>query len=333
MHCLSLEASMKRREFIGLVGGVAAWPLGARAQTTTMSVIGFLLEGSQLRGGAEAAFHAGLQDVGLIVGQNVRIEYRRAEERYERLPGLAAELVALRPNLLVATGSAGATALKNATNSLPIVFLSVGDPVGIGLVQSLSRPGGNLTGLAVYVPGEFFGKMIETLKEVVPSASKVAILFNPGNQVHRLIIADDVPRAVQTMRVALLTVEVRTVDEIASAVASTAAQNVDAMVVLADTVLNGPQTAAVAADHRLPTLSLFRLFPSYGGLMSYGPDLNDLFRRGGFYVDRILRGAHPRDLPIQQPTKFQLVVNLKTAKALGIVVPPALLARADEVIE
>ena len=325
---------MKRREFITLIGGAATtWPLTARAQKTTIPIIGFLIEGSRLRGGADAAFHAGLKEFGFIDGQNVRVEYRQAEARYERLPALAAELVALRPNLLTASGSASATALKNATADLPIVFLSVGDPVGIGLVQSLSRPGGNMTGLAVYVPGEFLGKMIATLREAVSSASKVAILFNPGNQVHGVIVAEDVPRVAETMRVALPMVEARTVEEIAPAFASAVSQNVDAMVVLADTVLNGPEPAALAMQHRLPTMSLFRLFPSQGGFMSYGPDLNDLFRRGGFYIDRILKGAHPGDLPVQQPTKYNLVVNLRTANALGLMVPPALLARADEVIE
>jgi putative ABC transport system substrate-binding protein len=324
---------MKRREFITLIGGaVATWPLAASAQKPTMPVIGFLSDGG-LATFLQAAFHAGLKEFGLVEGQNVTIEYRLAEAHYDRLPALAAELVALNPDLLIATGTPAAVALKSATTSIPIVFLSAADPVGIGLVQSLSRLGGNMTGLTVYVPGDFIAKVIETLREIVPAASKIAILVNPGNQVHRLIVAEELPRTAQNLRVALPVVEARAAEEIDLAFASAVAQQADAMVVFSDGLLNRPRVAALAAEHRLPAISLFRLFTTNGGLISYGPDLPDLFRRGGFYIDKILKGTKPADLPVQQPTKFELVINIKTAKSLGLAVPASLLVRADEVIE
>jgi putative ABC transport system substrate-binding protein len=327
---------MKRREFMGLIGGAAAtWPLAASAQKLKMPVIGCLFEGEGFASSpaTAAAFHAGLKEFGFVEGQNVKIEYRWAEAHYDRLPALAAELVALNPDLLIASGSPSAVALKSATASTPIVFVSVGDPVGIGLVQSLSRPGGNITGLAVYVPGDFVAKMIETLREIVPAASKIAILVNPGNQVHRLIVAEELPRTAQNLRVALPIVEASKAEELDMAFTSAVAQHADAMVVFADTLLNKPRVAALAAEHRLPTLSLFRLFTTNGGLIAYGPDLPDLYRRAGGYIDKILKGTKPADLPVQQPTKFELVINMKTAKALGLAVPPSLLVRADEVIE
>jgi putative ABC transport system substrate-binding protein len=321
---------MKRREFISLIGGAAAiWPLAASAQQPRMPIIGFLLEGAGL---PPPAFYAGLKEFGLVEGQNITIEYRRGETHYERLPALAAELVALNPDLLVAAGSPSAVALKSATASIPIVFGSVGDPVGIGLVQSLSRPGGNITGLATYVPGDYLAKVIETLREIVPAASKIAILINPGNQVHRLIVDQEVPRTAQNLGVDLPIIEARTVEEIDVAFASAVAQHADAVVVLADALLN-TRAPPIAAKFHLPSLSLFPLFTANGGLIAYGPDLDDLFRRAGGYIDKILKGTKPADLPVQQPTKFKLVINMKTAKALGLAVPASLLVRADEVIE
>src|SRR5262245_20253011 len=308
---------MRRREFIAALSGAATWPISARAQQQSMPLIGLLHEGATLGQGGGPAFHAGLKEVGLVEGQNVRIEYRWAEARYDRLPALAAELVSLKPDVLVGTGSAAATALKKATVSIPTVFLSVGDPVGLGLVESLSRPGGNITGLAVYIPGNFVAKTIDTLREVVPHASKIAILINPGNQVHRLIVADELPRVAQGMRLALPVVEARTPDDIELAFSAIVAQKPDAMLVFSDTMLNRPRVGELTLEHRLPALSLFRLFPNNGGLMSYGPDVNDLFRRGGYFIGKILKGTRPADLPVQQPTKFELVINLKTAKALG----------------
>ena len=325
---------MKRREFMGLIGGaVAAWPLAATAQKRTKPLIGFLLEGAATTSPSLPPFHAGLKEFGLVEGQNVTIEYRWAEAQYNRLPALAAELVALNPDLLIGTGSPASVALKSATASIPIVFVSVGDPVGIGLVQSLSRPGGNMTGLAVYVPGDFVGRMIQTLLEIVPAASKIAILVNPRNPVHRLIVADELPRTAEKLGVPLPVVEANTAAEIDMAFASAVSQHADGMIVFADTLLSMPRVAALAAEHRLPALSLFRSFTTNGGLIAYGPDLLDLHRRAGGYVDKILKGTNPGELPVQQPTKFVLVINMKTARALGLTVPTSLLVRADELIE
>ena len=206
--------------------------------------------------------------------------------------------------------------------------MAVADPVGIGLVQSLSRPGGNITGLATFVPGHFIGKTIETLREMVPTASKIAILVNPGNPIHRLIVAEELPQTARNLGVALPVVEATTAEELDIAFASAAAQHADAIIVFGDplTVNNAPRVTALAAKHRLPAIYLFRQFATNGGLISYGPDIADLFLRAGGYVDKILKGTKPSDLPVEQPTKFELVINLKTAKALGLTVPPSLLA-------
>ena len=250
------------------------------------------------------------------------------------LPAFAAELVALSPDLLIAPNPPAAVALKSATASIPIVFVAVADPVGIGLVQSLSHPGGNITGLATLVPG-FTGKMIETLREMVPTASKIAMLVNPGNAIHRLIVAEELPQISRNLGVALPIVEATTAEELDIAFASAAAQHADAISVFGSplTVNNAPRVTALAAEHRLPAIYLFRLFATNGGLISYGPDLADLFIRAGGYVDKVLKGAKPSDLPVELPTKFELVINRKTANALGLTVPPTLLALANEVIE
>ena len=247
---------------------------------------------------------------------------------------MAAELVALSPDLLIATGPQTAVALKSATATIPIVFVAVGDPVGLGLVQSLARPGGNITGLATLVPG-FTNKPIEVFREIVPTASKIAILVNPGNPIHRLSVAEELPQTAQKLGVALPIVEATTAEELDIAFASAATQHADAIVVFGDalTFRYATQVTALAAKHRLPATYLFRLFVTNGGLISYGPDFPDLYFRAGGYVDKILKGAKPSDLPVEQPTKFELVINMKTAKALGLTVPPSLLARADEVIE
>jgi putative ABC transport system substrate-binding protein len=280
------------------------------------------------------AFLNGLRNHGWIDGRNLIIEWRYAPSQ-DHVPALAAELVALSPDLIIADGPQPALALKSATASIPIVFVPVADPVGLGLVQSLSRPGGNVTGLATMVPGGFIGKNIEVLRQIVPTASKIAVLANPANPMHRLGIAEELPRAAQQLGVALPIVEATTAEELDIAFASAAAQHADAMIVFGDalTYRYATQVAALAVKHRLPTISLFRHFATNGLLISYGPDLPDLFFRVGGYVDKILKGAKPSDLPVQQPTKFQLVINMKTAKALGLTVPPLLLARADELIE
>jgi putative ABC transport system substrate-binding protein len=280
------------------------------------------------------AWLEGLRNHGWIEGRNLIIDYRYAPSQ-DRLPAFAAELVALSPDLLIAPNPPAAVALKSATANIPIVFVTVADPVRLGLVQSLSRPGGNITGLATFVPGQFAGKMIDTLREMVPTASKIAILVNPGNPIHRLIVAEELPQTARKLGVAFPIVEASTVAELDIAFASAAAQHADAIIPFGDalTVNNAARITALAAEHRLPALYLFRLFAINGGLISYGPDVPDLFIRAGDYVDKILKGTKPSDLPVEQPTKFELVINLKTAKALGLTVPPSLLARADEVIE
>lgn len=208
------------------------------------------------------------------------------------------------------------------------------DPVGLGLVQSLSHPGGNVTGLATYVPGDWVAKRIEILRELVPGASNIALLVNPGNPIHRLTLAKEVPNTAQNLGVALPVLEATTAEELDTAFASAAAQHADAMIVFGDPLTNqeAPRVTALAAKHRLPAIYLFRQFAN-GGLIVYGTDIADLLRRAGDYVDKILKGIKPADLPVEQPTKFELVINMKTAKTLGLTVPPTLLIRADEVIE
>lgn len=223
-------------------------------------------------------------------------------------------------------------ALKSATATVPIVFVAVADPMGLGLVQSLSRPSGNITGFATLIPEDFVGKRIEILRELVPGASRIALLINPGNAMHRLILAD--PRTTRNLGVALMIVEATTIEELDVAFASAAAQHADAIVDLGDslTYVHAPRVIALAAKHRLPANYLYPHY-SNGGLSVYGPDIADLFRRAAGYVDRILKGTKASDLPVERPTKFELVINMKTAKALGLTVPPSLLVRADEVIE
>jgi putative ABC transport system substrate-binding protein len=275
-----------------------------------------------------------LRDHGWIEGKNLIVDYRSAEGRTERLSALAAELVTLKPDLLVGPGPQAALALKSATATIPIVFVAVFDPVAIGLVQSLSRPGGNVTGLATYVPGDWVAKRIEILRELVPGASNIALLVNPGNPAHKLMLAEEVPDTARNLGVALPIVEATTADELDTAFASAVAQQADAMIVFGDYLTNQevPRVTALAANHHLPAIYLFRQFAD-GGLISYGPDIADLLRRAGGYVDKILNGTKPADLPVEQPTKFELVINMKTAKALGLTVPPSMLVRADEVIE
>jgi putative ABC transport system substrate-binding protein len=275
-----------------------------------------------------------LRDHGWIEGKNLIVDYRSAEGHAERVAPLANELVALKPDVLVGPSPREALALKSATASIPIVFAASSFPDKLGLVQSMSHPGGNITGLAATVPG-FVGKSIGILREMVPTASKIAILVNPGNAGHRLIVAEELPQMARNLGVALPIVEATTAEELDIAFASAAAQHADAIIVFGDplTVNNAPRVTALAAEHRLPASYLFRLFATHGGLISYGPDLADLFIRAGGYVDKILKGAKPSDLPVELPTKFDLVINRKTANALGLTVPPTLLALANEVIE
>jgi putative ABC transport system substrate-binding protein len=322
---------MKRREFIAGTAALLVCPRRSLAQGTRRRV-GFLTT-NVVEPTVQKAWLEGLRNHGWIDGRNLIIEYRYAPSQ-DRLPAFAAELVALSPDVLIAPNPPAAVALKSATASIPIVFVAASFPERLGLVQSMSRPGGNITGLATFVPG-FTGKIIEILREMVPTASKVAVLVNPGSPTHRLIVAEELPQTARNLGVALPIVEATTAEELDIAFASAAAQHADAISVFGDplTVNNAPRVTALAAKHRLPAIYLFRLFVTNGGLISYGPDIADLFIRAGGYVDKILKGAKPSDLPVELPTKFELVINRKTANALGLTVPPSLLVRADEVIE
>ena len=324
---------MKRREFTAATAALLVSPRRSWAQGTRRR-LGFLTIGERppIMGSNFTSFLNGLRNRGWIDGRNLIIEWRYAQSQ-DHVPALAAELVALSPDLLIATGPQTAVALKSATATIPIVFVAVFDPVALGLVQSLARPGGNITGLTTSVPG-FTSKQIEILREIVPTASKIAVLYNPGNPMHRLS-AKALPEISQQLGVALPIVEATTAEELDIAFASAATQHADAMIVFGDPLIfnNATQVTALAAKHRLPAIYLTRSFVTNGGLISYGPDFGDLFYRAGGYVDKILKGAKPSDLPVEQPTKFHLAINMKTAKALGLTVHPTLLARADEVIE
>ena len=323
---------MKRREFIAATAALLVSTRVLRAQGTPRRIgcFGIFLENAP---NILDAWRSGLRKRGWIEGKNLFVEYRYTQPT-DRYPALAAELTALSPDLVVASGPQAAVALKSATATIPIVFVAVFDPVALGLVQSMSRPGGNMTGLATYAPGDFLAKRIEIFRELIPSASKIALLVNPGNPMHRLGLDDEIPRAARNLGVALPVVEATTAEELDMAFASAAAQHADAIMVFADPLTNfqAPRVVALAAEHHLPAIYLFRQFAN-GGLIVYGPDIADLFHRAGGYVDKILKGTKPSDLPVEQPTKFELVINMKTAKALGLTVPPSLLVRADEVIE
>jgi len=280
------------------------------------------------------AFRQGLRELGWVEGQNLVIDYRSAEGKLDRLPDLAAELVRLKVDIIVAVPTPAAAAAKNAIETIPIVMIGVGDPVGTGLIASLARPGGNATGLSFSVGLEIAGKLLELLKETVPKVRRVAILSNPANPVQPLLIRE-VNVAARSLGVQLQHLEARGPNEFDGAFAAMAKERVGALLIVADGMLIFHRTrlADLAARSRLPAAYGWREHVEAGGLMSYGPSLRDLFRRAATYVDKILKGAKPADLPVEQPTKFELVINLKTAKALGLTIPQSVLGRADQVIE
>ena len=325
---------MKRRKFITLLGGAAAWPITARAQqSSTMRHIGFLgplSEQTQLPW--TTAFLKGLRDHGWIEGTTISIDYRWAEGRSDRLAELAAELVQRHVGVIVTAGTELTLAVKQATASIPIVFAAAGDPVGTGLVGSLARPGGNVTGLSNQ-SADINGKRIDLLREAVPGLRKLAVMANIGSPIGVLEIRE-VEDAGRTSGLEVVRLEIRGAEDIGPAI-ETLKGGADALIVVTEALANTNRmrinTLALAA--RLPTMHGTRTYVEAGGLMSYGADYNDLFRRAAGYVDKILRGARPRDLPVEQPTTFALVINLTTAKVLGVQISPMLLARADEVIE
>jgi len=329
---------MERRRFMAVIaGGFLAAPLAAEAQPAgKVPRIGFL--GGRTPSDTSPlldAFRQGLHELGWVEGQNIVLDYRFAEGRFDRLPDLAAEVVRLKVDIIVAAGGTPtAAAAKNATGTIPIVMIAVRDPVGTGLIASLARPRGNVTGLSDSAGLEIVGKQLELLKETVPKIRRVAILSNPANLYHPLAIRE-LNAAPRSLGMQLQLLEARGPNEFDGAFAAMAKERVGALLVLADGMFNLHRTrlADLAARSRLPAAYGWREYVEAGGLMSYGPSLRDLFRRSATYLDKILKGAKPGDLPVEQPTKFELVINLKTAKALGLTIPPSVLRRADEVIE
>jgi putative tryptophan/tyrosine transport system substrate-binding protein len=326
---------VKRREFITLIGGAAAWPLAARAQQTAMPVIGFLSSGSrQFDALRLAAFWRGLSELGYVESRNVASEYRWAEDHYDRLPALAAELVRRQVAVIVAFGSPpAALAAKAASTTVPIVFTIASDPVRLGLVASLNRPGGNVTGVTS-LASMVVAKQFEMLHETVPNATAIGCLVNPNNP-NTETDTREAQEATRTLGLQLHILNASTEREIDTAFTTLTKRGAGAVVVVSDGFFNSrpDQFAALAARHALPAIYAFREFARAGGLMSYGTSLTDANRQVGVYAGRILNGAKPADLPVIQATKVELVINVKTAKTLGITFPLSLLGRADEVIE
>jgi putative tryptophan/tyrosine transport system substrate-binding protein len=329
---------MKRREFISLLGSGALWPFASRAQQPKrVARIGFLgigsLESPETRG-FRSAFYEGLREHGYVDGRNVLVEVRTADWETERLQALASELVGLNPDVIVAPNSLAGRAVQQATTTIPIVIPVMGDPVADGLVASLAHPSGNITGLTFLGP-ELVPKRLALLKEALPTVSKVAGLLHSGAYSERTMsdMLNDAQAAAQTLDLQLRVIAVRGPDELDQAFS--AMTNVDALIVFPSPMLfiERKRIVDLAAKLRLPLSSISKEFVQLGGLMSYGADIIDLSRRSATYVDKILKGAKPADLPVEQATKFELFINLKTAKVLGLTVPPSLLARADEVIE
>jgi ABC-type uncharacterized transport system substrate-binding protein len=306
----------------------------AAAETPTKTARIGMLCPVRCAGPGYTAFDDELRKLGWIEGSNLTIERRALEGRYERASELAAEIVRSRPELIVGPGAPVARALKEATSEIPIVFSFVADPVGIGLVQSLARPGGNVTGVAAVTPGAFLAKLFEILRELLPQAQRVAVLSNPANDDYRLAQAREVPMASQ-LGLQVDVIEVRVSEDIPAAIAKAKALGSDGLLVLGDAILNTPPNRVpdLLAQAALPAIYGARAPVLAGGLISYASDMIAIARRHAHYVDRILQGASPAEMPVEQPTEYILIVNLKTAKALGLTVAPSLLAQADEVIE
>jgi putative ABC transport system substrate-binding protein len=328
---------MQRREFIGLIGGAAAWPLAARAQQPAGRVyrVGYLTIASreqQLH--LIKAFEEGLRGLGYRVGENVVIDYRFADGEIERLPALATDLVRLGVDAIVTGNTPNTVAAMKATTTIPIVMTNSADPVSAGLIASLARPGGNVTGFAQDTGGEINGKRLELLKETLPNLTRVGILWNP-DFAPNLSRLTSMWEASQALGLTLVPVEARGPDALEQAFATMVRDRAQAFVVLGEPVMFNyrSQISIIAIGNRLPAISTGREYAEAGFLLSYGSNFQDLFRRSAIFIDKILKGAKPADLPVEQPTKFELVVNLQTAKALGLEVPLSLQQRADEVIE
>ena len=326
---------MRRRTFLAMVpAGLLAAPLAARAQPAgKVPRVGFLLGFSPGPSREVDAFQRGLRELGYIEGQNIAIEYRYARGQVERLPELAAELVRLNPDVIVAPYTPPALAAKRATSMIPIVFAGVADAVGAGLIANLGRPGGNITGLTS-TGAELGGKRLELLKQVISKASRVAVLYNPADQSNVLVLKQ-LQESAPNLGLTLQPFAVREPDHFEGAFSAMARERTHAMFGVPGVLTDRHKEALVglAAKHRLPTMWGLRQFVEAGGLMSYAVNFYDQIRQTAVYVDKILKGAKPGDLPVEQPTKFELVINLKTAKTLGLTIPPSLLLRADQVIE
>ena len=327
---------MRRRDFLTLIGGAAAvWPLAARAQQRgQVAHIGILeTKSRELNAANLSAFQQGLRELGYVEGQNLLLEYRSADGRTERFPGLAAELVELKVDIIVTRGTPAALAAKKATETIPIVMAANGDPLGSGLVAGLAHPGGNITGLSALVL-DLYPKRVELLRDMNPALTRIAGLFNPDTIIG-LREWDEVTKSARSLGIAAELIEVRNRNALAPAFDAASGQRIEALLVGLETVTESSKELVVelAATHRIPTMYSSREFVDAGGLLAYGVRYPDLYYRAAAYVDKIMKGAKASDLPVQQPTKIELVINLKTAKALGVTVPPSLLARADEVIE
>ena len=331
-----MASHIGRRKFLATLGGAAAaWPLAARAQQTErVRRIGVLETTSlPLNAANFEAFRQALRELGHIEGRNLVIEYRSAEGRPERFPELAMELVRLNCDLIVTRGTPAAQAAKTATSTIPVVMAAIGEPFGMGVIASLARPGGNVTGLYRTAAPELGGKQLRLLKELVPGVSRVSVLLDSGDA-YALLMMREIEKVAQSIGVHLHSVKTQRPEEFERAFEAALLDRVDAFMTVegGQTLMARTRIVNFAAMSRLPAIYGLREFVDAGGLIAYGPNNADLFRRAAIYVDRILRGATPADLPVEQPTKFELVINLKTAKTLGLTIPPTLLFQADEVI-
>jgi putative tryptophan/tyrosine transport system substrate-binding protein len=326
---------LKRREFIALLGGAAAWPLASRAQLPKVPVIGFLdIKSAREARQPVAAFHRGLNEAAFIEGQNVAIEYRWGENHHDRLPMLVADLVQRKVALIAAPDTASALAAKAATTTIPIVFNTSADPVAVGLVASFNRPGGNVTGITS-LNSEVASKRLELLHEVVPKASTIGLLVNQANPQLAHVYIADMQAASRSLALQILALNASSNDEIDEAFAALAQQGIGALVVTPDPLFNSrnEQLAALVLRYALPAISAHREFTMAGGLFSYGTSLVDIYRQLGVYTAKILKGENPAELPVLQSTKIELIINLRTAKLLGLSFPLAVLGRADDAIE
>jgi putative ABC transport system substrate-binding protein len=325
---------MKRRDLILYLAGAMTVARDLRAQQKAMPVIGYL-SGSSAGPSASnvAAFRQGLSEIGYVEGQNVAIEYRWADGHYDRLAALAVDLVGRKVDAIVATGTSGIAAARNATTTIPIVFTGGGDLVAAGLIASLARPGGNLTGISIFCP-ELHPKRLQLLSEVIPGTEVIALLVNPTNLVSESVV-HDMQEAARTNGRRLVILKASTESEIDAALAALVQAHAGALIVASDPYFNSrrEQIVALASRHAVPAIYDWREFTEAGGLMNYGPNLKDTFRQAGVYAGRVLAGAKPADMPVLQPTRFEMIINLKTAKALGLTIPQSILGRADEVIE